>query len=232
MNQEKIGNRIKEIRIKNNLTQQQFALKYGVTYQAVSKWENGKNIPDIAILKEICKDYQLDLEELLEVAKSKKEKRYKYLWIIPFIVLLVVFLLILIKNVTSNDFEFRTFSSSCDNFQVSGSLAYNDKKSTIYISNISYCGEISKEKYQEIECTLYETNNNTKTKISSYNYQQKELVSLEDFLKKVNFHIDDYNKTCKNYSENTFHLEIDVISKEGKRMSYKVPLKLDKSCKK
>ena len=62
MNQEKIGQVIKEIRTKNNLSQQAFAEKFGVTYQAVSKWENGKNIPDIATLKEICKEYNLKLE--------------------------------------------------------------------------------------------------------------------------------------------------------------------------
>ena len=57
MDQEKIGNIIKELRKKNNLTQQNLADQLGVTYQAVSKWENGKNIPDIAILKEISKLY-------------------------------------------------------------------------------------------------------------------------------------------------------------------------------
>lgn len=41
MNQEKIGKFIKEIRTKEGLSQKQFALKYGVTYQAVSKWETG-----------------------------------------------------------------------------------------------------------------------------------------------------------------------------------------------
>ena len=35
------------------MTQKDFALKFGVTYQAVSKWENGKNIPDISLLKVI-----------------------------------------------------------------------------------------------------------------------------------------------------------------------------------
>ncbi len=55
MDQEKIGNFIKEIRTKNNLTQKQFADKYNVTYQAVSKWENGKNMPDVALIKQIAK---------------------------------------------------------------------------------------------------------------------------------------------------------------------------------
>lgn len=41
MDQEKIGKFIKDIRLKENLSQQKFAQKYNVTYQAVSKWENG-----------------------------------------------------------------------------------------------------------------------------------------------------------------------------------------------
>ena len=41
MNQDKIGKFIKEARIKDKLSQEKFGEKYGVTYQAVSKWENG-----------------------------------------------------------------------------------------------------------------------------------------------------------------------------------------------
>ena len=66
---EKIGNIIKELRKKNNLTQQNLADQLGVTYQAVSKWENGKNIPDIAILKEISKLYREVLYD--EYTKTK-----------------------------------------------------------------------------------------------------------------------------------------------------------------
>lgn len=45
MNQEKFGTIIKNIRKKYNLTQKQLADKYNVTYQAVSKWENGLSFP-------------------------------------------------------------------------------------------------------------------------------------------------------------------------------------------
>ena len=41
MEEEHIGKWIKEIRKKNHLTQKDLAEKYHVTYQAVSKWENG-----------------------------------------------------------------------------------------------------------------------------------------------------------------------------------------------
>ena len=65
MNPEEIGKIIKDIRQKHNMSQKDFADKFGVTYQAVSKWENGKNIPDIAILKEISEEYEISLDRAL-----------------------------------------------------------------------------------------------------------------------------------------------------------------------
>ena len=57
MNQEKIGEFIKKLRQDNNLTQKDLANKYNVTYQAVSKWERGLNIPDISLLKQMSEDF-------------------------------------------------------------------------------------------------------------------------------------------------------------------------------
>ena len=66
MNPEKVGKFIKDIRKKNNLTQKQLADKYGVTYQAVSKWELGKNIPKIVIIKKLSLLFKISIEKLLE----------------------------------------------------------------------------------------------------------------------------------------------------------------------
>ena len=46
MNQIKIGKFIAECRKKNNLTQMQLAEKLNITDRAISKWENGKSMPD------------------------------------------------------------------------------------------------------------------------------------------------------------------------------------------
>ena len=73
MDQEKIGKFIKDLRIKNNLTQKEFADKYNVTYQAVSKWENGKNMPDLSLLKDICKDFDVSLDDLFNGEKRVKK---------------------------------------------------------------------------------------------------------------------------------------------------------------
>ena len=43
-NENQLGNRIAELRKEAGLTQEQLAGKLGVTYQAVSKWENGDSL--------------------------------------------------------------------------------------------------------------------------------------------------------------------------------------------
>lgn len=225
MNQEKIGQVIKEIRTKNNLSQQAFAEKFGVTYQAVSKWENGKNIPDIATLKEICKEYNLKLEDLLDAKISSKQKNNLLKWFLLVIILLIIVLIIVLifKN---NDFEFKTLSTSCNDFTVNGSIAYNDTKSSIYISHITYCGEVDSNKYKKIQCVLYESNDKIKTEIGRYNYEEESGITLEEFLKEVNFNVE----TCKLYSEDSLHLEIDATTVEGEDIFHKVPLKLVDNC--
>ncbi|MCL2014446.1 MAG: helix-turn-helix domain-containing protein, partial [Oscillospiraceae bacterium] len=49
----KIGNRIALLRREKGLTGESFAEKLGVSPQAVSKWENGKNLPETALLPAI-----------------------------------------------------------------------------------------------------------------------------------------------------------------------------------
>ena len=128
MNQEKIGKFIKNLRKKNNLTQQALADKYNVTYQAVSKWENGKNMPDISLLKQMSKDFNVSLEELFDgEIKKKSNKKYIMVGVIGIILILIISFLIINKN--NSDFSFKTISSTCENFNISGSIDYNYKKS-------------------------------------------------------------------------------------------------------
>ena len=54
MDQIKIGKFIAEQRKKNNLTQMQLAEKLSITDRAVSKWETGKAMPDVAIIPALC----------------------------------------------------------------------------------------------------------------------------------------------------------------------------------
>ena len=60
----KLGENIRALRLRKRLTQEQVAQQLGVTYQAVSKWENGTNTPDIALLPEIAAFFDVTIDAL------------------------------------------------------------------------------------------------------------------------------------------------------------------------
>ncbi|MGN0453708.1 MAG: helix-turn-helix domain-containing protein, partial [Ruminococcus sp.] len=60
------GEQIKSIRKKENLTQEQFAFKLNVSRQAVSNWENNKNLPDIEMLILMSNVFQISLDQLIK----------------------------------------------------------------------------------------------------------------------------------------------------------------------
>ena len=60
------GEQIKKIRKKENLTQEQFAVKLNVSGQALSNWENNKNLPDIGMLILMSDVFQISLDQLIK----------------------------------------------------------------------------------------------------------------------------------------------------------------------
>ena len=65
MNQEKIGSFIAACRKENGFTQAALAEKLGITDRAISKWENGKSLPDPSIMLELCELLHINVNELL-----------------------------------------------------------------------------------------------------------------------------------------------------------------------
>lgn len=233
MDPEKIGKLIKEIRKKNNLSQQKFAEKYGVTYQAVSKWENGKNIPDILLLKRISDDFEIGIDGLLEGKASSDKVKGKnnnmlVLVVVVFILSIIIFISVMVHLLHADDFKFKTLSTGCSNFTISGSIAYNANKSSIYISEVKYCGGDDNTKYKFIECSLYEEINNVKTLITTC--ESSSDVTLEDFLKDIKIGADDYKQNCRNYVNNRLYLEISATDSSDKKVVYEVPLILEDNC--
>ena len=242
MDSQKIGKFIKELRKKNNLTQKDLADKYNVTYQAVSKWERGINMPDISLIRKMSKDFNIDIEELLdgEVKEKKlvklddntKSLVYPYVFgIVGFIFIGLLTTLFFIKTDNNKpSFSFKTLSTTCKEFKVTGVIAYDSKTSSINISNIDYCGGDDKTVYDAISCELYEEEGKTKTLISKCN-KDGENQKLEDYLEEVEVKVDNYEQKCKNYTDNNLYLEIKA-SKEKKTTVYKIDLELNTNCPK
>ncbi len=67
-----IGKNIKALRREKGVTQEQLASHLGITYQAVSKWENNANTPDIAMLPDIADYFGVTIDFLF--GRETKEK--------------------------------------------------------------------------------------------------------------------------------------------------------------
>lgn len=77
MNQEKIGKFIAERREHKKLKQKDLADKLGVTNKAISKWENGRGMPDYSLFKDLCNILDITVSELLNGELDNKSKTNK-----------------------------------------------------------------------------------------------------------------------------------------------------------
>lgn len=78
MDQEKIGKFIAILRKEKNMTQVELAEKLGITDRAVSKWENGRGLPDLSLIKPLCDKLDISVNELLSGERlDKKEYQNK-----------------------------------------------------------------------------------------------------------------------------------------------------------
>lgn len=67
-----IGNKIMELKKKNNLSQEDLAEKVGVARQTISKWELGETSPDLKQSKELQKELRNDYIDFGDIPKTAK----------------------------------------------------------------------------------------------------------------------------------------------------------------
>ena len=120
MDQVKIGRFIAECRKKNDLTQMQLAEKLNITDRAISKWENGKAMPDSSIMLALCKELKISVNDLLsgevvtmdnynkemeknllDMARQKEESDKKLLFAEIFIGVITVAIMLALAAVAS-----------------------------------------------------------------------------------------------------------------------------------
>lgn len=61
-----IGENIKKLRIKKNLTQKELANKLFICRQSISKWEKGLSYPQVTIINDLIKVLECTYEELFD----------------------------------------------------------------------------------------------------------------------------------------------------------------------
>lgn len=70
-----IGNKIKQLRQKANLTQEQLGSSLGISAQSISKWENGVTMPDISLLPLLSSALGVTIDELFDLTTEQKLQR-------------------------------------------------------------------------------------------------------------------------------------------------------------
>ena len=230
MDQEKVGNIIKKIRKDNNLTQEEFANLFGVTFQAVSKWENGKNVPDVAIMTEISKKFNISLDELLTGEKNDEAKVLNKKWLVIIALIILIFTIVTIIHFRHHDdFEFKLISTTCDSFTIEGSMAYNKKKTNTYINihKVSYCGKENSEIYDKVICKLYESADNITSLITSC--EEKTMTTIKDYLESININVNKYKSVCHKYDDSSLYLQVEAY-KDEQITTYKIPISIEDNC--
>lgn len=75
MDTQKVALQIATLRKSKGLTQNELGERVGVSFQAVSKWERGETLPDIAILPELAKVLETSIDSIL--LGGEKQIEYK-----------------------------------------------------------------------------------------------------------------------------------------------------------
>lgn len=248
LNPEKIGKFICEQRKKMNLTQSELADKLLVTSQAISKWENGRGIPDIEMINKLSEIFKVDIKDIINgeqlnipkknndlIKRNDKNKKNNIIIVLIIIIVILLILLLIPKN-SKDNFNFHSISSNNSCFGVKGVMAYNNNKKSIYISDIE-CSNEEKEEYLDIECILYEQIDNIEKKIYEYGkindyetYEKSNLKTLNELLKNIEFNIDNYNCSCSNENCNNLYIRINALNIDNEIITYKIPIELENKC--
>lgn len=69
------GNKLKEMRTNQGLSQEQLAEKIGVSRQAITKWETNRGLPDVENMVILAEIFKMTLDELVLQGKKLQEKK-------------------------------------------------------------------------------------------------------------------------------------------------------------
>ena len=83
----------KQLRLKNEYSQEQLAELLNVSRQAITKWESGKGMPDISNLKAIATPFDVTLDSLLDDVEELETTDENFCWKLCFAVGVIGFVI-------------------------------------------------------------------------------------------------------------------------------------------
>lgn len=171
---EKIGTIIRNHRIAQGLTQEELGAKVFVSKQAVSKWETGKTLPDIEMVRKLCDILEINKDEILGGSIEETKKSRKWLKVVTIISVISILVALFFGLGGFNYIDRHTQSGvvyvsvfwdgellTTDEYKMTSNLNFEDFKNG-YKSNIDYGevrGTINLSDEHEIAFGFVNTNN-------------------------------------------------------------------------
>ena len=161
--------------------------------------------------------------------KKKNKEIIKHFYFIAALSAFLLISVVVLLSKTSNkeNFNFKTITTNCDEFEITGNLSYDRVSSAIYLSSINYCGGNDKNVYESISSNLYEKINDNANILGSGQTLNK--IRLENYLKEIAFYFYDYPQKCLEYTDKSLYLEVNA-KVNGETTIYNIPLHLNSSC--
>ena len=159
--------------------------------------------------------------------ENKDDNNKKIILLIGAVITVLIFIIIILLT-RKDEFQFKTISSNCEDFNITGSMSFDNNKSVIYISSITYCGEKDDTIYESINCSLFDKHGDNIKEIEKC--EEEKNVTLDEFLKDTSFHLDNTKNSCSTYSEEHLFLEIYAKTSDGKTTLHEIPLKVSDIC--
>lgn len=191
---DKISKLIKKLRKEKKLTQEELGNLIGVSGKAVSKWERGQSLPDVAIIKKLSDNLGISSDELLQgkVNQNKennKNKKINYLLIILSVFLLIIMLIIFNYKKEENNLKEKETCTLIRTFYIDDIKNSNDKN-YLYVTLHEYQVEgVFTIKISKVIGKALEKNNNyefTFTTPKDYMWEttdklfnNREIISIE-----------------------------------------------------
>lgn len=242
MDKDKIGAYIKAKRNELGYSQKELAEQLHVTPQAISKWENGRGLPDIEIIKDMSTIFKVNMEDVLNgeesLPQSTPQSPKKFYYIIASLLIIIcigivgAFVHKASMNAEGSNFEFMGVSSNNDSFSIKGVAAYSKEQKSLYISSIKYTDEC-RDLYTAVELGIYEVEDGVLREVASVGSLEEATYTdgkhLPDILESIDVKIDQLDTTCSDISTS---LEMMVSAKriDGVIITFEVPLEIGESC--
>ena len=233
---EQLGAKLKQLRVESGLTQTYIGNKLNIGNKTISDYERGISEPDITVLKELARLYEISIDELLDnksINSTTSGERLKELRIEKRLTLreLADKLNMSYSNIAMIERGERNLTSDslksfCDFFDVSSDylLCLSNQRNGIKTNNLK---ELRVNKGLTLR-ELAENINIDKSTLSRYERQEQEIKSSDLLMLAKYYNVPiDYllcnNKTCpKDELTDELHNTIDKLNKENKEFILKL----------